>query len=198
VTAGLGHVVAALEAGGALAPDSPLPGRLATLCANLNIDAPGLAAPPAYDLPEPWLSALAYYHRRKPDTGPPHEEEASAALGAGLPELDGIRLALLGLTNALGQTWLYVMASGLPQEFRAGHLGVDMAFPLSVWILANGGRWHLARPAGRHRLRGGEELIRLRLTPALSRPATWIEALAAGRSAQARVGLPLRWGTGYE
>jgi hypothetical protein len=193
---GLGEVVAALHAAEALAPDSPLPGRLATVCANLNIAA-GLAAPPALDLPEPWLSALAHYHRRKPGALPVHE--GAAAPVAVLPELDGIKLVLLGLHNAHGYTWLHLLARGMPRDFRHGPVGMEMIFPLSVWILDSGGRWHPARPAGRHRAGpdgpdAPEDLIRLRLAPALPRSATWIELLAAGRSAQVRVKLPLNWG----
>jgi hypothetical protein len=53
---GLGDVIAALQASGALPPLSPLPGELAVLCARLNVTGHGITAPPAPDLPEPWLS----------------------------------------------------------------------------------------------------------------------------------------------
>ncbi len=39
----------------------------------------------------------------------------------------------------------------------------------------------------------GEVALRLEVVPPLSRAAAWIEVLAAGQSAQARVTLPLRW-----
>jgi hypothetical protein len=35
--------------------------------------------------------------------------------------------------------------------------------------------------------------MRLQLLPPLSRAAAWIDVVAAGQSAQARVTLPLRW-----
>src|SRR5580692_1140727 len=65
--AGLGDVIAALEAADVLPPLSPVPGRLAALCASLRVSGHGISAPPARDLPEPWLSMLAHYQRRRPD-----------------------------------------------------------------------------------------------------------------------------------
>ena len=94
---GLGDIVAALEAADVLSPLSPVPARLAALCASLDIGGHGITVAPASDLPEPWLSLLAYYQRRKPD--PASMREGYAALAATLPELDGIRLALLGLQH---------------------------------------------------------------------------------------------------
>jgi hypothetical protein len=188
---GLGDVVAALEAAEILAADSPVPGRLATLCANLRIEEPELAARPAHDLPEHWLSLLAHYLRRKPDTAPARDG-AAAALAGRLPDLDGIGLALLGMNNAEKTTFVHLLASGLPPDVRHGPFGIGTHFPLSVWLRDDGGRWHLAWPGGRHRL-GADDILRLRLTPPLTRATEWIEVLAAGRSAQVRARLPLRW-----
>ena len=94
MAAGLGDIVAGLEAADVLSPLSPVPARLAALCASLGIGGHGIAAAPADDLPEPWLSLLAHYQRRKPDPAP--VRDGYAAVAAALPELDGIRLALLG------------------------------------------------------------------------------------------------------
>jgi hypothetical protein len=89
VAGGFGVIIAALEAAGVLSPLSPVPARLATLCASLDLTGHGIAAPPTLDLPEPWLSLLAHYQRRKPE--PTQMREGYAALAASLPELDGIR-----------------------------------------------------------------------------------------------------------
>jgi hypothetical protein len=188
---GLGEVVAALEAAELLPPLSPLPGWLATLCVNLRVNVPGLTAPPALDLPDQWLSLLAHHHRRKPGSAP--AREGYAATAGALPEVDGVRLAFLGLENTEGQSWLHVLARGMTRQARHGPCGIDMDFPLSVWAADSGGRWHLARLAGRHS-DDGEDVLRLRLTPPLPSSAAWIEVLAAGRSARARARLPLRWG----
>jgi hypothetical protein len=190
MTGGLGDIIAALVAADVLSPLSPVPGRLAALCASLDIDEHGITAAPASDLPETWLSLLAHYQRRKPDLTP--MREGYVALAATLPELDGIRLALLGLQHAEGSSSLYVLARGRMRDHHPGPLDVDLTFPLSIWLRVAGGRWHAARPDRRHRT-DGECTIRLQLVPPLTRPTPWIDVLAGGQSAEVRARLPLRW-----
>jgi hypothetical protein len=198
MAAGLGAIVAALEAADVLSPLSPVPARLATLCASLGIPEHGITAPPARRLPEPWLSVLAHYQRRKPDLVP--LVEGYAAMTAALPELDGIRLTLLGLHHNEGGSALHVLVRGRLPGAQAGTqlgpLGIDLALPLSIWLRDSGGRWHVARPAGRHRgePRGGEGTLRLQLVPSLTRATPWAELLAGGQSAEVRTTVPLRWG----
>jgi hypothetical protein len=189
---GLGNIIAALEAVDVLPPLSPVPARLAALCASLRIDGHEIAAAPADDLPEPWLSLLTYYQRRKPDTA--QVRDGFAAVTAALPELDGIRLALVGLHNTQGTTVLHVLARGLRREERLGPHGVDLDFPLSFWLRDNGGRWHAARPVG-WQPADPEHSIGLMLVPPLPRSTTWVEVLAGGRSGEVRARLPLRWGS---
>ena len=148
--------------------------------------------PPADDLPEPWLSLLAHYQRRKPDTA--QVRDGFAAVTAVLPELDGIRIALVGLHNTQGATVLHVLARGVTREERLGPHGITMDFPLSFWLRDNGGRWHAAHPVGWHR-GDPEHSIGLLLTPPLPRSTAWVEVRAGGRSAEVRTKLPLRWGS---
>ena len=190
VAGGFGVIIAALEAAGVLSPLSPVPARLATLCASLDLTGHGIAAPPTLDLPEPWLSLLAHYQRRKPE--PTQMREGYAALAASLPELDGIRVTLLGLQHTQGGSALHVLVQGRIPEPRPGPLDIDLNFPLSFWLRDSGGRWHAARPDRCHQA-GRESAIRLRLVPPLTRPADWVEVLAGGRSAEVRATLPLRW-----
>jgi hypothetical protein len=197
MAAGLGDIVAALEAADVLSPLSPVPARLATLCASLDLPRHGITAPPARQLPEPWLSVLAHYQRRKPDQVP--LLEGYAAMTAALPELDGIQLTLLGLHHTEGASALHVLVRGqLPGAHagtQLGPLGVDLAMPLSIWLRDSGGRWHAARPADRHRgePRDGECTMRLQLVPPLTRATPWAEMLAGGQSAEVRTTVPLRW-----
>jgi hypothetical protein len=188
----LGDIVGALEAADVLSPLSPVPARLATLCASLNIGGHGLAVPPALELPEPWLSLLAHYQRRKPDPAP--AREGYAGLAADLPELDGIRLALLGLHHTGEGSSLHVLARGLMPASHPGPLGLDRGFPLSIWVRDSGGRWHAARAADR-RWTDGECTARLQLVPPLTRPTDSVEVLVSGQSAEVRTRLPLRWGS---
>ena len=190
VAGGFGVIIAALEAAGVLSPLSPVPARLATLCASLDLSGHGIAAPPTLDLPEPWLSLLAHYQRRKPE--PTQMREGYAALAVSLPELDGIRVTLLGLHHTQGGSALHVLVQGRIPEARPGPLDIDLNFPLSFWLRDSGGRWHAARPDRCHQA-GRERAIRLRLVPPLTRPAEWVEVLAGGRSAEVRATLPLCW-----
>jgi hypothetical protein len=190
MAAGFGTIVAALEAADVLSPLSPVPARLAALCASLDLNGHGIAVPPAHDLPEPWLSLLAHYQRRKPE--PTQMRDGYAALAVSLPELDGIRLTLLGLQHTQGRSALHVLAQGQTPEPRTGPLDIDLSFPLSLWLRDSGGRWHAARQDRCHRAEP-ESAIRLRLVPPLTRPAVWVEVLAGGRSAEVRARLPLHW-----
>jgi hypothetical protein len=191
LAAGLGVTIAALEAAEVLSPGSPVPGRLAALCASLGAHGHGITAAPAPDLPEPWLSMLAHYHRRKPGSAP--AGDGFAAVAAALPELDGLRLVLLGLHNCDGVTWMNTLAFGQLPRSQPGPLRVDRAFPLSVWVRDDAGRWHVARPAAWSE-HGGEATLTLRLAPPLTRPSDWIEVRATWQSAEARATIPLRWG----
>ena len=129
VADGLGDAIAALHACGALSALSPVPGQLAALCAALDVSGHGITARPARQLPGPWLSMLAHYHRRTPDQA--LGRDGCAAAAAALPELDGIRLAILGLHNADGRTVLYGHASGMtpPGPRRAAGRGNRNGFP---------------------------------------------------------------------
>ena len=193
VADGLGDVIAALQACGAMPALSPVPGQLAALCASLDVTGHGIAARPARQLPGPWLGMLAHYHRRKPEQALGRDGCAAAAVA--LPELDGIRLAILGLHNSDGRTVLYGHASGMTPGGLDGPPDAESDFPLRLWVRDSHGRWHATRATARgwsaedH----NEMTMRLQVVPPLSRATTWIEIYAAGQSAQARTTLPLRW-----
>ena len=96
--------------------------------------------------------------------------------------------------NAQGSTVLHVLARGLQRDDRTGPHGINLDFPLSLWLRDNGGRWHAARPADWHPA-GSEHSIGLVLVPPLPRSTAWVEVRAGGRSAEVRALLPLRWGS---
>jgi hypothetical protein len=190
---GLGDAIAALQACGALSPLSPAPGQLAALCATLNISGHGIIAPPAAELPGPWLSMLAHYRHRK--AGSDEGRDGCAALAVAFPELDGIGLTLLGLHNADGRTVLYGDASGMTLAWPQRPPGAELDFPLRIWVRDSGGRWHATRAAARGWSAPDDSgaTLRLEVVPPLTPATSWIEVLAAGPSMQARATLPLRW-----
>ncbi len=193
---GLGDVIAALQAAGALSRLSPVPGQLAALCARLNAHGHGITEPLARDLPEPWLSMLAHHQRRKTRAAPARDGCAAAA--AVLADLDGITLAILGLHNCQGRTVMHMHASGPmcqlsghPDDPWSDHPDELYCWPV-MWIRDSGGCWHTTRIRGRSGM-NDQVGLRLEVIPPLSRATAWIEVLAAGHSAQARATLPLRW-----
>ena len=112
---------------------------------RVSVSGHGITAPPARDLPEPWLSMLAHPHRRNTRAGPAGDGCAAAAVA--FPELDGIRLAILGLHTCLGDTVLHMHASG---PMCHAVYGPDELYSWPViWIRDNGGTGTPPPPAGR-------------------------------------------------
>ncbi len=182
---GLGDVIAALQASGALPPASPVPGQLAALCARLNVTGHGITVPPARDLPKPWLSVLT--HRRAATRTAP-ERDGCAGVGAALPGLDGIRLSILGLTSSADGTILHTYASG---PMRSAYYGSpERNLAPAIWIRDSRGGWHATRVSRYHE---GDITMRLQVLPPLSHDTAWIEVIVTGHSAEARATLPLRW-----
>ena len=191
VTGWLGDVVAALEAAGALPPSSPAPGQLAGLCARLGITGHGITTPPAADLPERWLSMLIRYHRRTPQPVP--APGSWSAMAAELPELDGARVAVLGLHHSERGTILNLHAGGVTMEDDWEYYRAVRPLP-ALWIRDSAGRWRATRDyAPRSLGDNGEVTLELEITPPLEAGTRWIDVVATGQSAQVRARLPVRW-----
>jgi hypothetical protein len=182
---GLGDVIAALHAFGALAPRSPVPGQLAALCARLNVTGHGITEPPARDLPEPWLSVLTQHQRATARAAP--ARDGCAAVAATFPDLDGIRLAILGLTSSADGTMLHAHGSGLTHPYYGWP---EKNLAPTIWIRDSHGGWHATSVDKQHE---GDITMRLQVVPPLSPGTDRIEILLAGQSAEVRATLPLRW-----
>ena len=187
---GSGHMVAALHAAGMLPPDSPAPGYLAGLCARLGLNGHGVTAPPAGDLPERWQSMLTAPSRSEPQ--PPPAPDILAAAVAELPELDGAKIAVVGLHHGERGTIMHLLASGITLEDDWAYAKGVRPLPV-LWIRDSDGRWHATcadgvMPWGNT----GVVMVFLRIVPPLDRGTAWIDIAAAGRSAEVRATLPLR------
>jgi hypothetical protein len=194
---GPGHIVAALHAAGALPPDSPVPGQLAGLCARLGIGGHGITTPPDGDLPEQWHSMLTPPRRREPQ--PPAVPRILAATVAELPEPDGAKIAIVGLTHGLThglhagepRTIMHLLASGIALEHNWKFTREVRPLPV-LWIRDSDGRWHTIRTDSAGPWSDtGAVMVWLEIVPPLERGTAWIEISAAGPSAQARITLPL-------
>ena len=182
----LGELVRLLADVGAIAADSETPGRLAALCERLGLTGHGISAAPAAQLPGRWASVLA-----QRDAAPAgRHQEIFAPLGTLLPDLEGTRFALAGLTSAGGESYLDLVAGGLPERAGAGPYGWASGF--GWWLRDDTGGWHTATGNGAalHSL-GEAAAIRLRLVPPLaSRPDT-LEVVVTGASTRLRAVVPV-------
>jgi hypothetical protein len=187
---GLADIIAALHAAAALPLSSRLPGQLAGLCARLGIGGHGIAAPPAGDLPGPWLSLLRYCRRGTPERAP---VPGWAVTAIELPRLDGARVAVLGLHNGEHGQFLHLLASGVTPEYTWPYGTITNRLPV-LWLRDRTGRWHTARPARSAPLPDtGDFLLWHRVVPPLDHRTPWTDRVAAWQSAQVRARLPLSW-----
>jgi hypothetical protein len=164
-----GEIARVLTEAGALAAGSLLPSQLAALCQRLGADGHGLTVPAAAEIPAPWASVIA--HREEPAG----DADMFAPLGRLLPDVDGARLALAGLSTAAGESHLHVISSGLPLPVRRYQW--DWTPGLSWWLRDSTGNWHVATADAPHlfengmrvhMLDDGLQVIWLRLTPPLA------------------------------
>jgi hypothetical protein len=182
---GLGDVIAALQASGALPPRSQVPGQLAALCARLDVTGHGITVPPVRDLPEPWLSVLTQHERATARTAP--VREGCAAVAAALPDLDGTRLSILGLTSSADGTMLHAHGSGLTHHYYGWP---EKNLAPTIWIHDSRGRCHATRTDKYHE---GDVTMHLQVVPPVSPRTDRIGILLARQSAEVRATLPLRW-----
>jgi hypothetical protein len=187
---GPGNITAALLAVGALSPASPVPGQLAGLCERLGVPGHGITAPPAADLPQPWQSMLTGYHRK------PHPALAPgswATAVAGLPELGGVQITVLGLHDGEPGTILHMLASGVTLEDNWSYGRGVRPLPV-LWIRDSNGHWHTTRTSRLSPWNDtGMVMLWLAIVPPLEADAAWIDMVAAAPSATVRARLPLRW-----
>ena len=103
-----------------------------------------------------------------------------------MPEIDGARFVLAGLSSWERQATVLVFAWGwalAPREFRPRQ-------PFSWWARDDAGRWHVGRvrPDG---VDGGT--FQLELTPPLHPAARSLDIILTGRSDRVTATLPLAW-----
>jgi hypothetical protein len=181
LASGLAEVADALTAVGLLAPDSPAASHLAALCARraIEVRGPWASRPRATGLPGPWVSVLS--GSRRVD-GPQGTSTATAVL----PEIDGARFVLAGLSSWERHATVLVFAWGWsrrPREFRPHQ-------PFSWWARDDGGRWHVGRIAMHDAAPG---TFQLELTPPLHPDARSLDIILTGLAGRVTATLPLGW-----
>jgi hypothetical protein len=183
--AGLAEVVAVLERAGALSPLSPAHARLAALEQLLGLPGGG----PACQVPARWTALMASYGRRRR----PAPLAGTAAIGAGLPELGGARLAIAGLHSGGSGTFLHLVVAGLgPMPIRRPD-GPPWDTGLSWWFRDDAGGWHLGVFEDVSPVGGPEGLLRIALLPPLSHPTASLTVEITGTTQQVTADLPVLW-----
>lgn len=177
----LAEVAEALTAVGLLSQPSPAASQLAALCARraIEVRGPWASRGRATRLPEPWVSVLSGSRR----VDGPQGVSSGAAV---LPEIDGARFVLAGLSSWERHATLLVFAWGWsyqPREFQPRQ-------PFSWWARDDADRWHVAR-IGVHDAATGS--FQLELTPPLHPTARSLDIILTGRDSQVTATLPLPW-----
>jgi hypothetical protein len=181
-----GEIITVLTETGAIAAGSPVPGQLAALCQRLGVAGHGITAPPAAQIPAPWARVIA--HRDAPV--PADDPDACAPLNCVLPDIDGARFALAGLSTVAGESHLHVISNGMPQLDDQFDRNWTPGF--SWWLRDGTGTWHVAN-AGRPRwFLDGTQAFRLQLTPPLAAVPDTAEIVVTGPATRARATIPIR------
>jgi hypothetical protein len=184
-----GEIITVLMAAGGIAAGSPVPGQLAALCQRLGATGHHITVPPGEELPAPWVSVIA--HRDAPV--PAGLPEVFAPLACVLPDVDGARFALAGLSTIAGETHLHVISSGMPQ--LAGRFQWNWTPGFSWWLRDSAGNWHVGSPGepdtygdgmSLYTFGDGLQAFWLRLTPPLTAPPGAAEIVVTGPSTRVR------------
>ena len=134
----------------------------------------------AAGLPGPWASVLS--QRRD---GPGEGRTGVLPLAIVLPEIDGARFVLAGLSSWERQVSMPVAAWGWqprPRVFRPGQ-------PFSWWARDDTGRWHVGRTSPFHLV---ARTFQVDFTPPLHPDATSLDIILTGSAARVTASVPLR------
>jgi hypothetical protein len=178
-----GEIIAVLTEAGAIAPDSPVPGQLAALCRRFGRSGHGITIAPAAQIPAPWASVID----APVLAGGP---EVFAALACVLPDVDGARFALAGLSTAGGQSHLHVVGSGMAP--LADRYQWNWTPGFSWWLRDGTGNWHVAAAGEPHTFGDDVQAFRLRLTPPLAAVPDTAEVVVTGPATRIRATVPIR------
>jgi hypothetical protein len=184
-----GEIITVLMEAGAIAAGSPVPGQLAALCQRLGAAGHGITVPPGEELPAPWASVIAHRDAPVPAGAP----EVFAPLACVLPDADGARFALTGLSTAAGESHLHVISSGMPP--LAGRFAWNWTPGYSWWLRDSAGNWHVGSPGepdtygdgmSLYAFGDGMQAFWLRLTPPLTAAPGAAEIVVTGPATQVR------------
>jgi hypothetical protein len=171
-----------LTGAGVVARDSPVPGRLAALCERLGISKHGIAAPPSA-IPVPWASAIEH------DTAGEEAAELVTPLTASLPDIDGTRFAVAGLTTLAARSILHVVAAGPLAPVGPWFYG--RYYGCSWWVKDSAGNWHVAVAREPDFLAGDDVALAMTLSPPLISAHDVLELVVTGATTRVHTRIPV-------
>jgi hypothetical protein len=180
-----GEIITVLTQAGAIAADSPVPGQLAALCQRLGAGGHGITVPAAAHVPPQWASVIA----RRGAPLPAADAEVFAPLAVILPDVDGARFALTGLSTAAGESHLHMVSSGMP--LLAERFAWNWQPGFSWWLADSTGHWHVGTPGEPCTSEDGTQAFQLRLTPPLAAVPDTAEIVVTGPATRVRVTVPV-------
>jgi hypothetical protein len=181
-----GEIITVLTEAGAIAVDSPLPGQLAALCQRLGAAGHAITVPATAEIPPQWASIIAQ-HSAPIRAGRP---EVFAPLADVLPEVDGARFALAGLSMAAAESHLHVVSSGMPP--LAERFAYNWQPGFSWWLADDTGNWHVAAAGEPCTYGDGAQAFQLQLTPPLATVPDVAEVVVTGPATRVRATVPIR------
>jgi hypothetical protein len=179
------EIITVLTEAGAIAADSPVPGQLAALCQRLGAAGPGSTVPAAAEIPAQWASVIERRDAPAAAGGP----EVFAPIACVLPDVDGARFALAGLSTAAGQSHLHVVSSGMPQltDWFDHHWKPGFSW----WLRDGTGNWHVAAAGEPGPSWDDTQVFWLRLTPPLAAVPDAAEIVVTGPATRVRATVPV-------
>ncbi len=111
-----------------------------------------------------------------------------------LPDVDGARFAVAGLSTAAGESHLHVVSSGMPQ--LADRFAYNWRPGFSWWLGDGTGNWHVATAGEPSTLGDSTQAFRLRLTPPLAAVPDAAEIVVTGPVTRVRATAPVSPATG--
>jgi hypothetical protein len=144
----------------------------------------GLIAADALTPDSPLPGQIADRFRQGSQDSPIFRTSAFAPIAVAMPELDGSQVVLLGFASSVAQTFLQVHVAD-PGDGEPSYRGP------ALWLRDSRGGWH----ATAYRVRSGqigEWTDHFRVMPPMYGDSA-VELIAVGRTAEARVMLPLNW-----
>jgi hypothetical protein len=166
---------------GVIAPGSRIPGQLAALCQRLGFSKHGISVPPSA-IPMPWASVIEH------DSSAGEPADQTTPLAASLPDIDGMRFAVAGLTTMAGQSVLHVISAG-PMT-PAGPWFYGRYYGCSWWLRDSAGNWHVAVAREPDFLTEDDVALALTLNPPLGPAHGVLELVVTGATTRVHARIP--------